>query len=85
MVIVFGFDNYWGLLLIYSSNCSLGYQYTQILAFSPDHVLMIHLFSCFLLSSPLFLFPPALSSSNQVTPNPPTSNPSSNLAATNFI
>jgi hypothetical protein len=82
MVILFGFDNSWGSPLICSSNCRPGYLAStapQILAVSPGLVLLAPLPSL-LLPPPLsFLhFPSHLSSSNQITPNSLTSNPSSN-------
>ena len=46
MVILFGFDNYWGSPLIYSSNCWPGYlpsSVPQILAEPPDHELIVPL------------------------------------------
>lgn len=76
MLILLGFDNYWGLTPIYSSNCCPGYlprSEPQILAVSPGHMLMVPLPSWWLPPSL-----PGLSSSNQVIPKPPTSNPSRN-------
>ena len=46
MVILFGFDNYWGSLLIYSSNCwpgHLGIGVPQTLTVFPNHVHMVPL------------------------------------------
>jgi hypothetical protein len=81
MVILFGFDNYWGSLLIYFANCRPGYlpsSVPQILAVSPGPVFMVPLFSWCSSASFSSLTPSGPSPSNQVTPNPPTSNPSSN-------
>lgn len=83
MIILFGFDNYLGSPLIYSYNCWPGYYFPsgvpQIRAVSPGQVLRVPLPS-WRLPPPFsfFLFFPGLSSFNQVTPNPPTSNPSNN-------
>ena len=84
MVILFGFDSYWGggSPLIYFSNCRSGYLPSgvpQILAVSPGQVLMVHLPSWQL---PPLVLPPSppgfLPPTRRRTPNPPTSNPSSN-------
>lgn len=67
VVVLFGFDNYWELLLICSSKCWPGYLPSgapQILAVSPGHVIREPLFSRSLLplpcglSSPPLTFPP---------------------------
>lgn len=72
MAILFGFDNYYGVTPNLLFCCWPGYLPSgepQMLAICPGQLLMVHL--------PLTLPNPHLSS-NQVTPSPPTSNPSSN-------
>ena len=81
MVILSGFDRYWGSPLICFSSCWPGYipsAVPQIPAVSPGHVLVVHLPSWrFLLSLPcsssFSLSLPQLDNSK-----PPTSHPSSN-------
>ena len=72
VVILFGFDNYWGSPLIYFSNCWPGYLPSggpQILAVSPGHVLMacVPLWQLLISPSPHSLLSPML---NQVTQKP---------------
>lgn len=80
---LYGFDNHWASPLTYSSSCRPGYppsgipQYLRFLLAMCSWFLSPHS-GGFLLLSYSYSFPPCLSSSNQLTSNPPTSNFSSN-------
>jgi hypothetical protein len=79
MGILFGFDNYWGSPIIYSSNCRPGYLsfiVPQTLAVSPGHVLMGPLLSWQLPPPPpssflLVSLPPTRSLLTHLPPIPP--------------
>jgi len=95
MIILFGFDNYWGgSSLIHSSNCWPGYLpsgVAQILAVFPGHVLTVHfsswwlplLFLLLLLLSSFSPSPSSSSSSRSLQTHLPQIPPE--LAVANFI